>query len=204
MKTFLAIIGTLALLVVILIGSLFFIGFQRAKPILDEAHAFADTAIPAVATNWDGEELSSRAAPELADILKNGALEELMATASFQLGAMASYNGASCLITRYEINSENGELVLAECSATAEFEKANASFSMNILKRNSEWKILGFFVTPEITGNHPVQVAYVSDATRSMDSLELSLARMSIGISTGPVERPGVGFRPNNKIENIK
>lgn len=203
MKTILAIVGTLALLVVIMFGALFFIGYQRVQPIFDEAQEFADTAIPAIAANWDGEELSSRAAPELADILQNGVLEELMTTASFQLGAMTSYSGASCQITRYEINTDNGEFVLAECLATGEFEKANASFRVDILKRNSEWKILGFYVTPELAGNQPVQVAYTTSTPRRMDKLEISIVRMSIGVSSMPVQRPGVSIGSHNKIENI-
>jgi len=118
-KTFLAIVGALALLIVGSIAVLFFIGLQKAGPLLQEAHDYADDAIPAVATKWDGAALSSRAAPELADLLKNGALETIMAEGSRLLGEMTAYENAACQITNYQFNTDSGELVLAACTARA-------------------------------------------------------------------------------------
>lgn len=204
MKTFLAILGALTLGVIAFFIALFVVGFQRVGPLLEEAHAYADESIPAIATNWSGAQLSSRAAPELAALLQGGALEQLMAAGSFQFGAMTSFSGASCALTHYELRTGVGEIAVVNCAATGEFEKADAAFTLNIIKRNGEWKILGFFVTPRQTADRPVQVAYQPQAGLEWTRMEISIAKMSLGVSAQSSERIGASVQPHAKIENIK
>ncbi len=90
MKTFLAVVGGLALVIVIALVSLFVIGFQKAGPLLEEAHVYADETIPAIATNWDSNEFTKRATPELMALFKDGALAGLMAEGERQLGDMTA------------------------------------------------------------------------------------------------------------------
>ncbi len=205
MKTFLAIVGGLALLIVGSFAVLFFIGVQKAGPLLQEAHDYADDAIPAIATKWDSAALSSRAAPELADLLKNGVLETLMAEGSRLLGEMTAYEAAACQITNYQLNTDSGELVLAACTARATHQRAAADYKLNLVKRNDQWKLLGFFVTPEDVESGPVQVKFISPAPKPLQTLEISLKGRSIGLST-PLAgaAPGAAIHVAEKIENIR
>lgn len=203
MRTFLAIIGALAIGVVGLFGVLVIIGVQRAGPVLEEAHAYADESVPAITSEWNGDELWSRAAPELKELLRNGGLEQLMSAGSFQLGRLVNYNPAECTLTGYELGTEEGETALAQCAGKAEYEKAIAGYTLNVLKREGEWKILGFYVLAEEATDQPVMVSYRPAPKPAQKSVGLSWRKLSVGVSTVDGREAGAEIRTGSKIENI-
>ena len=203
MKTFLAIIGALALLFFAALGGLFFYGVQKVGPMIDQAHAYADESILAVATTWDGAALMARAAPELEELLGNGALDALMAEGNRLLGEMEDYAGAECTITNYQFTSAAGELALAACQATATHKLGSAQYALNIVMRNKEWKVLGFFVTPENTERGPVQVQFVPEQPQGKQYFGVSVSpQISIGVSDAGSIAPFAGIGEWEKIEN--
>ncbi|GJL92988.1 hypothetical protein [Hyphococcus sp.] len=202
MKTFLAIIGTLALLFIGLIVGLFFIGFQKAGPLIEEAHAYADESLPAIASEWNGEELWARAAPELRDILKNGGLEQLMSAGAFQFGALVEHDGADCTITQFNMSTNGKEFAVAQCVGKAKFEKMLAGYTLNIVKRDDEWKILGFFVTADQKIEQPVTVSYQPERFGGASPLALTWDKVSISSSANPPLGAGAGIRSGSKIDN--
>ncbi len=203
MKTFLAVLGALALIVIILFVALFFVGYQRATPLIEEAETYADETIQAVATNWNGAELSARASPEMTALLSDGALQQIMDAGKFQFGPMTTYDGATCTLTHYQLHSSTGETVVAQCTANAEFEKASGSFLVNLVKRSDEWKVLGFFVSLVETKEVTVQVDYRPHAKPKWSSIELSIDKVSFGLSANTTAHAGAGVGPYAKIENM-
>ena len=207
MKTFLAIIGALALVIIIGIVALGVAGTQRIKPLLKEAHAYVDESVPAIATEWKGDELYGRAATELRELLEGGALDQIMQAGAFQLGAMISAEPATCELARYEY-TEQGEFATASCRVDADFEKATAEILVNILKREGQWRIFGFFITPKEAKDGVVTVAYPvalpAAQSNALNRFEVSLQKRSIGLTSGASEETGASIISAAKIENIE
>lgn len=202
MKTVLAVIGGLAIIIVIAIVSLVAIGFQQIGPLVDEAQAYADETIPAIATDWDAREFNKRASPELKALLKTGGVNQLMSTAERMLGEMTAYTNATCELTGYEYRTGDGELAQASCKATATHEKGEAAYVLNLLKRKDEWKVLGFFVTQETNERGPVQVRFEQTQPQLMRRLHFSVEDKSIGVSASTTPATGAGINLSSKIDN--
>ena len=203
MRTILAVIGAFAIGFVAIIGILFVIGMQRAGPLLEEAHVFTDEAVPAITTEWNGDELWSRAAPELKQAMGNNGLAQLMSAGSFQLGRLVEYNNAECALTAYEFRTGVGEQALAQCTGKAEYEKAIAGYTLNAIKRDDAWKILGFFVLAEEATDQPVMVSYRDHSQIKEKSIGLSVDGMSVGVSTEVSLEAGAEIITRSKIENF-
>ena len=204
MRTILAIIGALALIVIVLFVGFIFVGVQKIAPLMEESVAFADESMPAITKEWDGEELWARAAPELRELLGNGGLEQLMSTGSYQIGNLVEHGGAECTLTHFEFNTGNGELALAQCTGKSRFEKAIAGYRLDIVKRKGEWKILGFFITPEEKVEQPVTVSHTMKRSAPTKKLEISLDKFSIGVSSGTSFDAGADIAIGTKIENAE
>lgn len=202
MRTFLAFIGALAIGFVAAIIILAVIGAQRVKPILAEAHEYADDAIPAITTQWNGAELYSRATPELKELLANGALEQLMSAGSFQLGRLQDYAGATCVLSQYLMTTSDGETALVQCTGEATYQKAIAAFTLNLAKRKGEWGVLGFFVVAQEANDQPVMVAYEVRPSVANRSLGFSAENLSFGLSTSTPLQTGVDIYLAEKIRN--
>ena len=136
-----------------LIIAAFVFTFAKSGPVLKEAKTYIDLSIPAIATTWDGAELFSRAAPELVVELKDGALETLMADGSRLLGEMTSYAGAECSNYHFSATTQNGSLAQVTCTAHAIHQRAEADYSVTIIKRDEEWRVLKFHLKT-IEGKH--------------------------------------------------
>lgn len=207
MKSILAVIGALALIVVILFGVFMFIGFRKIAPLTAEANAYADESIEAITATWDGNELFARSSPELRSLLGNGALETMMQQGEFQLGSLSSAQSATCMITSFFYLADEGEVAVADCASEAEFAKATASLQLNLVKRDEEWKILGFFVTPTGATESSVLVAYQPEkqgpAKSELSNIEISLSELSIGLTSKHRSRVGAAMDSREKIDNL-
>lgn len=124
----------------------FFLVYNGAKGISDEAGKFADTSITAICTTWDVNALNSRAAPELTAQNPPGTLENVVATLKESLGPMKSFTSH---ITNINAKNENGQSwVEVQVSATGQFEKGPGELELTLLKRGDKWSILKFYGGP--------------------------------------------------------
>ncbi len=111
-----------------------------------ESKAFVDTAVQAIAADWDIEELQKRASPEFNDAVDYDSLEEDFATLQ-QLGKLVEYKGS---IGDSNITiSRSGYVVTADYTAKADFEAGSAEVQISLVKRGGRWQILDFSVSPE-------------------------------------------------------
>ncbi len=111
-----------------------------------ESKAFVDTAVQAIAAEWNIEELQKRASSEFNDEVDYEGLAEDFITLQ-QLGKLVEYKGS-----RGDSNitvSLSGYAVTADYRATAEFEAGSAEMQVSLVRREGRWQILDFSVSPE-------------------------------------------------------
>ena len=123
------------------------------------------------------------------------------------LGRITTAEPAICELTQY-IFSNDGELAEAGCIVNAAHERGNAAYTVNLVYRNDEWKLLGFFFKGEVTQEAPVQVEFTptrSPLTKisSSPAIAVSLKSRSIGMSKPSGLNIGVGAATSTKIENV-
>jgi len=201
-KTLLAIIGALALIIIILFAAIVVVGVQQTKPLMDEAHAYANESIEAIGKAWEGDEFWARSSPEMQEALDRAQADQLMSSAAFQLGALVKNNGAACQITQFEYGTD-GVFATAQCTGVAEFQKAHADYLLNIVKRKDEWKIYGFFVLPGEDADGAVTVAYEPAPFRP-SSIAFSWKTLSAGVSSGDRLTAGASVNAGAKVENVE
>ncbi len=111
-----------------------------------ESKAFVDTAVQAIAADWDIEELQKRASAEFNDEVDYESLAEDFITLQ-QLGKLVEYKGSTgdSNITI----SLSGYAITADYTATAEFEAGSAEMQVSLVRREGRWQILDFSVSPE-------------------------------------------------------
>ena len=203
MRTVLAIVGALAIFAVVTLAVLFVIGRNAIKPLTEEATAYADASVSAIATEWNGEALVARASPELRVALTDDTLEGVMTFGAENLGLMLEYQGATCLLVSFEITQAEGEVVQASCDARANHEGGGGAYSLGLIKRNDAWSLLSFFVIPdEIKGDddRAQMVAYQPDG---FNAITASLKDRSIGLTSKRALPVGVEISGFEKIDNI-
>ncbi len=134
----------LALIVVIaaVIGTLAVIGKRLDR----ESKAFVDAAIPAIAAEWDVDEIRKRASPEFEDDVDYDELahdlDELR-----QMGSLVEYKGSTGE-SNITISFQLGYEITADYSASADFETASADMQMSLIRHDGQWQILDFRVNP--------------------------------------------------------
>ena len=202
MKTFLAIIGGLALLVIALFAVLVFIGVREAAPLLGEAQDYADDTIAAVGADWDVDELLDRAAPEMLQAGSRADFEQVTNLGKRSIGSLVSAEPAVCELTQYAYTTETGKVAQASCATTATHERGNASYKVNLINRDDTWQLLFFFFNAEVTEEAPVQVEFRPAATAIATPLTVSVRGRSVGIGKFDSAEIGIGAETSPKIEN--
>ena len=149
----LAVIGALFVLLLVVFLGFGFVGVKKGMALANGASAYADETIAAYAESWDGAVLTQRAAPELtAAFVKDPnivpGLSNLLAT---HAGAFVSAEQSVCGNFQLQATTESGEVFTALCTALGEAERAALKFSVSVVHRHEEWRLLGFLV--EITPN---------------------------------------------------
>ena len=143
-KRFLTVLGAIAMAGVVALGA--FIAWSAYRGISRgiEGKAFVDRAIPAIARNWDRQELLDRAAPELRAEATPEQLDTVFGTLT-KLGPMVEYQGAKGeAVTTYTTSS--GSVVTAKYEAKGRFQNGGAIFQIVLVKRDGHWMILNFHV----------------------------------------------------------
>src|SRR3954463_8353820 len=132
MKKFLAILGTVFLLIIVFLVANAVILFSRGRNLDKECSAYADAALKAIATDWNEKALLDRASPELK---KAGSIEQL--DANFRrLGSLGHLQRADPMKGQAGIFSDtrNGERIQGRYTANAQFEKAEAEITFYLIK----------------------------------------------------------------------
>jgi hypothetical protein len=150
MKNFLMFLGAV-LLVAIVLGGLALVYITIKGPELDrESHAFVDSAIQTIASDWNEQALLDRAAPEFKQAVGQGVLDRMFVRFR-QLGALQEYRGAT---GDASVSPRNfGATALYFARGT--FAAGDAVIRIALVKREGEWRILGFQIDSEALAPPP-------------------------------------------------
>jgi hypothetical protein len=148
MQQLLKFLGGLFLLVLISVGSLTWWS-HTYEP---EAKAFLDDSLREISSDWDGDRLIVRAAPELFN--NGGSVDQLKATLSAlsPLGPLKSVESLGG--TGFGYNWKSGKYIYANYAANAHFGNGDATVRIGLVHREGKWLITGFHINPMI-GVHP-------------------------------------------------
>ena len=144
MKKFFAILGII-FLVIIVIGAvgISFIAV-RGNALDKESRAYADAAIPAVASGWSQRELLARASPELKQVVMQQKIDQMFAwfTSLGRLQKCEPAQGQAGIT----VTPQTGKVISGQYTAKAKFEKGDATITLGLIKHGDQWQILSFYV----------------------------------------------------------
>ena len=113
-----------------------------------ESKTYADAAIVAIASQWNEQDLTDRASPQLMASVKNPADLERTFGILRTLGPLKKYDGS-----KGDANMSffwpQGKTITAAYVARAEFDHGTAMIKISLIKLSGGWKILGFNVVPD-------------------------------------------------------
>ena len=158
----------LALIVLAVIG----IGIAAFKgSALDkESKAYVDTAVPAIISSWNAQELLSRTSPEFNQATRADDIERLLQSVR-SLGRLQKYQGSQGESVTSRIVGK-GTTISARYLVTADFEAGTAKIYVTLIKHGNVWQIAGFRVEPTYTRKAPNQ-ALERTADRREDLLSM-------------------------------
>jgi hypothetical protein len=143
-KKFLIILGSV-FLALILFGAIAIAFLAIRGTALDkESRAYADTAIPAIFSQWSQKELLDRASPELKKAVNIDQLDRMFRWAS-TLGPLQKCESAQGQ-AGMSITPQSGKMTHGQYTAKAQFEKGEATITLGLIKHGDQWQILSFNV----------------------------------------------------------
>lgn len=151
MKKFLAIVGAIFLLLLVVAGIGFAVLAYRGTQLDSESKVYADSALKAIATDWSEKALLDRASPEFKHAVSIDQLDRYFKGCS-NLGHLQSaepMKGQSGI----SIDPKNGRRIQGQYATKAQFENAEATITLGLIKHDDRWQILKFDV--EAPGYHP-------------------------------------------------
>ena len=115
----------------------------------EEAKQYVDNSLIAITSNWDVNELRSRASQELLRSTKQGDLLSLF-TKLATLGPLVEYQGSKREGWNFFINigTNEGNGFKATYVAHGKYYNGKAQIRCVIVKSGDVWKIIGFHVNP--------------------------------------------------------
>lgn len=150
MRGFLLILGAITLVVIVAAGVSVSVLIYKGNALDAESKAFVDSAVQAIAANWNREQLLDRATPELRASVKP---EELQAVfdAVTQLGPLVEYQGATGDANMSYMAGSGGS-VSASYAAKVKCKDGDATIRITLVKRDGRWMISGFHVDTSPSG----------------------------------------------------
>lgn len=148
MQRTLTFLGGLFLFILISFGSVA-LWSQTYEP---EAKAFVEDSLREISSDWTGDRLVKRAAPELFN--GSGGVEQLNAMISelSSLGPLKSIESLGG--TGFGYNWKSGQYIFANYVTNARFDNGDATIRIGLVRREGQWLITGFHIRPMI-GIHP-------------------------------------------------
>ena len=145
MKRILTVLCGAFLSILIIAVAVFAIRAFKGKGLDQQSKLYADSAIPAIISQWDEQALVGRASPELKVVLKkNGGLDNLFGR-FHKLGRLKKYYGAVGE-SNISITTQNGKVITALYIAKADFQSGHAEIRIGLIKHGDNWQILNFYV----------------------------------------------------------
>jgi hypothetical protein len=145
-RKFLAIIGGIALIAVLLIGG--FVGYSAYQGRLLDASSkeYVNKNIPLIISSWSKDELLKRASPQLLSVIneKPDQIDHLFQGFA-KLGAIRSYDGSKG-DSNVSYTNRDGKVITAAYIADAIFENGDAHISVRLIQTSGSWKFLTFNV----------------------------------------------------------
>ena len=156
MRNFLAILGGVFLVVIVLvvIGIVFAVRMVTTTllPTIEEAQAYADETLAAYSEEWSSDVILSRSTPQLRTLFTTNPeiLESMHGYLTEDFGALVSLAPAACPNVRISNTTQTGHSAVAGCTANAVFEAGEALFRLSLLKNDDEWGLTGIYVQSDV------------------------------------------------------
>jgi len=145
-KRFLAIVGGIALIAILLIGG--FIGYSayQGRALDASSKEYVDKNIALIVSSWSKDELLKRASPQLLKVVaeKPDQIDHLFRGFA-KLGAMRSYDGSKG-DSNVSYTNKDGKVITASYIADATFENGNAHITVRLIQTSGSWQFLLFNV----------------------------------------------------------
>jgi hypothetical protein len=146
MKKVLIILASLCLVAVVLaIAGVAFV-VSKGRAFDRESKAYVDSAVPAIVSGWDKQQLLSRASPEFRQAVTDEDLEKLY-NMFRRLGTLKSYDGSQGESNMSVTN--RGKVISASYLARATFDTGPAEIKIALIKHD-EWQIMGFRIDSKV------------------------------------------------------
>lgn len=189
--TTLAIVGGLALLLIVAAVGFGVVGAAKGYQFAKGAAAYADETIAAYGKSWDSAALIDRASPEfLAAIAQSpNSLAQLSNLLVSQAGPLESAAPASCSNFNYTVTTEGGDVFTAQCFAQGVVRKGTAQFTVTVVNREKNWRLMGLFVyvTPR-PGDQPTASKLVNFSEKRKApraTVQAGFRGKAVGVSLG-------------------
>ena len=144
MKKFFTVLGSIFLALIVLGGIAIAFVAIRGNALDKESKAYADSAIPAIATGWNKKELLGRASPEFKKAVTSDQLDRLFRWVS-SVGPLQKCEPAQGQATM-SATTQTGKVISAQYTAKATFQKGEATIKLRLIKHGDQWQILNFHV----------------------------------------------------------
>jgi hypothetical protein len=132
------ILGTSIVIVLALIGAGFLLMVFHGSQLESEAPEYLSEAIPAIAANWEPDELIKRASPEFLKVTSEKKLHDTFKP--FQaMGAFVRYEGATGSAGWNYANGQSA--VTGSYVAKAMFSNGEVTFTVKLSKHDDRWMI---------------------------------------------------------------
>jgi hypothetical protein len=143
-KKFLIVLGALFLVILVVGGAGIGILAFRGHALDKESSAYADAALPAIVGQWSEKALLERASPEFKQAVTIDQLDRYFRSYS-KLGALQHaepMRGQAGIF--YDVST--GKSIRGEYSSKEQFENAEATVTLGLIKHGDHWQILRFDV----------------------------------------------------------
>jgi hypothetical protein len=150
-KKFLIVLGALFLILLVVGGIAFAILAYRGNTLDKESSAYADAALKTIVTEWSEKALLDHASPEFKQAVPIDQLDSYFRSCS-KLGALQHADPMKGQ-AGISYDARVGKRIQGQYSTKAQFENAEATITMGLIKHNEQWQILRFDV--QAPGYHP-------------------------------------------------
>ena len=131
--------------VLIVAGGAGVVVLARNGAALDSASkAYTETSVEAIARDWDGSELWTRASPALRRVATPQQIDQLFGAAKRSLGPLVAYGGSQGQAMVSYVNAHSA--VAAQYVAHGHFAHGDADLQISLVKIDGRWMIQGFHI----------------------------------------------------------
>jgi hypothetical protein len=139
-----AIFAALILVFVVGFGYLAYSG----RGLDEEGKRYVDEVVPLIVADWDQQALETRISTEFKAVLKPGDMEKWFA-AYRKVGKLKRYGGSQGN-ANISVTTQYGKVISGQYLVQADFETGPAQIWLSLIKRDGQWRIMGFRVNADI------------------------------------------------------